>query len=234
MKTLLELLEENKKIPMHMPGHKRNTALSPYLKKLGADVDITEITGFDNLNNACGILKESMEKAANLRKADRAFYLVNGATGGILAAVSALVGNGDKVIVARNCHKSVYNAIELAGAVPVFVLPKVDEKTGIPGDIKKEDIENEIKTNPDARLVIITSPTYEGIVSDIKGISEACHKAGIPLLVDAAHGAHLGYGYGFPEDAYTQGADISVESLHKTLPSLTQTAICYCRRDFAK
>lgn len=234
MKTLIEQLHNNKKIPMHMPGHKRNTALSPYLKKLAADLDITEITGFDNLNCADGILKESMEKAAKLRKVDRAFYLVGGSTCGILAAVSSILSAGDKAIVARNCHKSVYNALELVGAEPVFVMPTVCEKTGILGHIDKKNIEEKIKENPEAKLVIVTSPTYEGVVSDIKGISEICHKANIPLLVDAAHGAHLGFGYGFPEDAMSQGADISVESLHKTLPSLTQTAICYCKEQYAE
>lgn len=234
MKTLFEELLKNKKIPMHMPGHKRNTALSPYLKKLAADLDITEITGFDNLNCADGILKESMEKAAKLRKVDRAFYLVGGSTCGILAAVSSILSAGDKAIVARNCHKSVYNALELVGAEPVFVMPTVCEKTGILGHIDKKNIEEKIKENPEAKLVIVTSPTYEGVVSDIKGISEICHKANIPLLVDAAHGAHLGFGYGFLEDAMSQGADISVESLHKTLPSLTQTAICYCKKQYAE
>lgn len=234
MKTLIEQLHNNKKIPMHMPGHKRNTALSPYLKKLAADLDITEIAGFDNLHNAEGILKESMQKAAKLRNADRAFYLVNGTTCGILAAVCALLSAGDKAIVARNCHKSVYNALELAKAEPVFVMPEICKKTGISGHINNADIEKKIKENPDAKLVIITSPTYEGVVSDIKGISEVCHKNSIPLLVDAAHGAHLGFGYGFPEDAMSQGADISVESLHKTLPSLTQTAICYCKEQYAE
>lgn len=234
MKSLFEQLKNNKTIPMHMPGHKRNTALAPYLKCLGADLDITEIGGFDNLHNATGILKESMQKAADLRKADCAFYLVNGSTGGILAAVCSLLLPGEKVIVARNCHKSVYNAIELSGAVPVFVLPEAHKESGILAGIGADEIEVKIKENPDARLVVITSPTYEGVVSDIKKISKICKKSGVILLVDGAHGAHFGFCEGFPEDAMSQGADIVVESLHKTLPSLTQTAICYAKKDFAE
>lgn len=234
MRTLLDLLENNNSIPMHMPGHKRNTALAPYLKRLAADIDITEISGFDNLHAASGVLKESMRRAAEMRSADRAFYLVNGATCGILAAICALVTAGDKVICARNCHKSVYNALELSGAEPVFVMPDVDKKSGICMQLEAEQIEEKIKENPDAKLVIVTSPTYEGVVSDIEGICRVSHSAGIPVFVDAAHGAHFGFGHGFPKDAIGCGADIAVESLHKTLPSLTQTAICYAKNEFAE
>ncbi len=221
----------NKKIPMHMPGHKRNTALAPYLKHLGADLDITEIEGFDNLHAPSGMILESMEKAAKIRNSKLAFYLVNGTTSGILAGVSAVVSSGDTVISARNCHKSVYNALELCGAKTVFVMPKIHAETGISGSITPTDIEEKIKENPDAKLVILTSPTYEGVTSDIKGICKVAHKHNIPVLVDAAHGAHLGFTDDFLSDAISLGADISVESLHKTLPSLTQTAICYVNGD---
>ncbi len=226
MESLLELLEKNKKIPMHMPGHKRNTALAPYLKKLAADCDITEIDGFDNLHMAEGILFQSMERAARMRGADRAFYSVNGSTCGILAAVYA-VAYGKKVIAARNCHKSVYNALELCRADTVFVNPGIDTAIGMCSNISTEDVEKKLKDNPDTALVIVTSPTYEGVVSDIEGVCRAAHGVGVPVLVDAAHGAHFGFGGGFPGDAISCGADISVESLHKTLPSLTQTAVIY-------
>ncbi len=229
MKTLIDQLEENNRIPMHMPGHKRNVLLSPYLEKLSASLDITEINGFDDLHNPEGILKESMEKAAKMRGVKKAFYLINGATGGILAAISAVLKSGDSVICARNCHKSVYNALELCGAIPVFVNPPIDERTGICGSISPCDVEEKLKENP--KLVILTSPTYEGVVSDVKKICDIAHKRGIPVLVDAAHGAHFGFGCGFPNSASSCGADIVVESLHKTLPSLTQTAICYVSGD---
>ncbi|MBQ7986412.1 MAG: aminotransferase class I/II-fold pyridoxal phosphate-dependent enzyme [Clostridia bacterium] len=224
---IIDKLSGNKKIPMHMPGHKRNTALAPYLKRLGADLDITEIEGFDNLHSPNGIIYESMQKAAEVRGAKSAFYLVGGSTAGILASVAAGIERGDKVIVARNCHKSVYNALELQDAKPVFVMPKIHTKTGISGSIEPCDIEDAIKENPDAKLVILTSPTYEGVTSDIKGICKIAHKHNIPVLVDGAHGAHLGFTEDFLLDNIRQGADISVESLHKTLPSLTQTAVCY-------
>ncbi|MBR4724147.1 MAG: aminotransferase class I/II-fold pyridoxal phosphate-dependent enzyme [Clostridia bacterium] len=225
METLLEKLEKINKTPMHMPGHKRNGKRFPYLKGF-ADIDVTEIDGFDNLHNAAGILKDSMENAARYRGADAAFYLINGTTCGILASVCAVLNENDKVIMARNCHKSVYNGIELAGAEPIFVYPERNSRYGISGSVNPCDVALKIEENPDAKLVIVTSPTYEGVISDIEEICKIAHSKSIPVLVDAAHGAHLGF-YGFCEGAVHQGADICVESLHKTLPSLTQTAICY-------
>ena len=224
METLFEKLKKNKKIPMHMPGHKRNGKFR-YLRAF-SDMDITEITGFDNLHNAAGILKKSMEKAAELRGADRAFYLVNGSTCGILAVICAAVKKDDKIIMSRNCHKSVYNGVSLAGAKPVFVYPETSRKYGISGSVNPAEIEQKIRENPEAKLIIVTSPTYEGVISDIEKICQTAHKFNIPVLVDAAHGAHFGFG-NFPKGAVKLGADASVESLHKTLPSLTQTAICY-------
>ncbi len=215
-----------------MPGHKRNGKKFPYLKDF-ADIDITEIDGFDNLHNASGILKNSMGNAAKYRGADAAFYLVNGTTCGILAAVCAVLKENDKVIVARNCHKSVYNGIELAGAEPVFVYPEISDRYGISRSVNPCDVASKIEENPDAKLVIVTSPTYEGVISDIEGICREAHKRNIPVLVDAAHGAHLGF-CGFCESAVSLGADICVESLHKTLPSLTQTAVCYVSGNLVK
>ena len=225
MEILFKKLNKIKKTPMHMPGHKRNSKKFKYLKNF-ADIDITEIEGFDNLHNATGILRKSMDYAAQKRGADEAFYLVNGTTCGLLAAICTVLGEGDKVIMARNCHKSVYNGIELAGAEPVFVYPEFNNKYGILGSVNPLDVALKIEENPDIKLIIITSPTYEGVISDIAGICRIAHKKNTPVLVDAAHGAHLGFS-GFPESAVRLGADICVESLHKTLPSLTQTAVCY-------
>ena len=230
METLFKKLQKNNKLPMHMPGHKRKSY--PYIAGM-ADIDITEIEGFDNLHGASGILLKSMKNAADLRGAKAAFYLVNGSTCGILASVCAVLSRGDKAIVARNCHKSVYNAIETAGAEPVFVYPGISGKYGIAGSVAPEAIAKAVSENPDCRLIIITSPTYEGVISDIEGICAIAHKHNIPVLVDAAHGAHLGFG-GFSKGAVELGADISVESLHKTLPSLTQTAVCYLSGDIVK
>lgn len=213
-------------IPMHMPGHKRNEALAPYLKALGAGLDITEIDGFDDLHGAEGILRRGMERAAQLWGAKRSFYLVNGSTCGILAAIHAVLGQGGSAIVARNCHKSVYHGLELCGITPHFLLPPVESCFGICGSIAPAEVERALQTHPDARLVIVTSPTYEGVVSDIRAIADVAHRHHAVLLVDEAHGAHLGMG-NFSAGAVACGADVVIQSAHKTLPSLTQTALLH-------
>ncbi len=214
-------------LPMHMPGHKRNAAMAPYLEKLGAAYDITEIDGFDNLHDAGGALRGAMLRASRLWGCRRSFFLVNGSTCGILAAVCAHAKRGDKVIAARNCHMSVYNALELSGAEPFFVAPPYERELGLHASLRPEDAEIALRRNPDAKLMILTSPTYEGVISDVESICRAAHSRGIPVLVDEAHGAHLGFSDYFGGGAVRAGADVVIQSLHKTLPSLTQTAIAH-------
>ena len=225
-----KLKEYNKTmLPMHMPGHKRNLALSGkdgYLATLCADCDITEIAGFDNLAEPEDLLLSLKKRAARLWKSDEAFPLVNGSTGGILASIYAAVSNGGTVLMARNCHKSVYNGVRLVNAKTVYIQPEQDAETGACGGVTPEAVREALERNTDTRLVIITSPTYEGIISDVEGICKAAHAYGIPVLVDSAHGAHLGFG-GFPRGAVECGADLVVHSLHKTLPCLTQTAMLH-------
>lgn len=209
--------------PFHMPGHKRNTALSdgtmPY------EIDLTEIDGFDNLHNAEGCILEVQNLAERLYNVKKAFLLVNGATGGILSAVRAMTNRGDKVLVARNSHKSVYNALEICGLEPEYIVPAVDDEFGINCSITPLQVEKAIVGNPDAKLLIITSPNYEGVVSDIKEICRIAHLHNVMVLVDEAHGAHFPFSDSFPVEAIQCGADVAVASLHKTLPSLTQTAL---------
>ena len=209
--------------PFHMPGHKRvdivNDGLIPY------GIDITEIDGFDNLHNACGCIREIEKKAENLYSVNRAFLLVNGSTCGILSSIRAMTNFGDNIIMARNCHKSVYNAIELCGLNPEYILPEYDEKYGVFTSVAPEKLETLLSKNHDTKLVIVTSPTYEGVVSNIKAIADICHRHGAMLFVDEAHGAHFPFSEKFPSEAVKYGADAAVVSLHKTLPSLTQTAL---------
>ncbi|MDD6187971.1 MAG: aminotransferase class I/II-fold pyridoxal phosphate-dependent enzyme [Clostridiales bacterium] len=214
-------------VPMHMPGHKRNVTLADYLERLGAGMDITEINGFDDLHDASEILAEGMARAARLWGAKRSFFCVNGSTGGVLAAVFAVLGDGDELICARNCHKSVYNALELRRARPHFLFPEREKFSGTDCIVRPEAVAAMLDAHPGAKVVIITSPTYEGVVSDVAAIAAAAHERGAVLIVDEAHGAHLGFGGGFPDGAVRAGADIAVQSLHKTLPSLTQTAIVH-------
>ena len=221
---------ESDMLPMHMPGHKRNTS-DPVLNALGAGYDITEVHGFDDLHHPKGILLEISKRAASLWGSMESRLLVGGSTVGILSAVYAACTDGCKIIMARNCHRSVYGAVELCGSEPVYVMPDCKENLPVNGSVDPVSVKNAIAENPDAALVVITSPTYEGVISDVAEIADVCHKAGIPLLVDEAHGAHLGLYGVFPDGAVTSGADIVVQSLHKTLQSLTQTGVMHICSD---
>lgn len=211
--------------PFHMPGHKRNVneSVSPF------SYDITEIEGFDNLHNPQGILRIAMEEAAKFYEADKTYFLVNGSTCGLLSAICGVTDRGDKVLVARNCHKSVYNAMYLNGLTPVYVLPEYIEEYGINGGILPEKVAVALEDNKDIKAVIITSPTYEGVVSDIRSIADIVHKRKIPLIVDEAHGAHFSMHPKLPKSALMNGADVVIQSVHKTLPSLTQTALLHIK-----
>lgn len=235
-----------------MPGHKRNTKL---IKRYGLwdecltpyDIDITEIDNFDNLHNPEGIIKEAERLASGLYGAKESIYSVNGSTGAILA-VLGLVHRGEAVLMARNCHKSVYHGVELYGLVPYYLEGETDS-LGIYQSISPKEVEEALRTSalhcenldkePDVegpdnsriKLVVITSPTYEGVVSDIADIADICHRYGAFLLVDEAHGAHFGFDDYFPASAVRLGADFVVQSLHKTLPSYTQTAVLHICTD---
>ena len=230
----LEAYEKTDMYPFHMPGHKRlaGTADGNWEELDFPNpfkVDITEIEGFDNLHHPEGILRESMEWAAGVYGADRTYYLVNGSSSGILAAVSAAAGYGGRLLMARNCHKSVYHAVYLNRLKSVYLYPQTVPGLGIQGGILPEDVENALRQYPDTSAVMVVSPTYDGIVSDIHKIAELVHRAGLPLIVDEAHGAHFRYAEEFPQSALELGADLVIQSIHKTLPSLTQTALLHVK-----
>lgn len=229
-KSLFDRLTEycDTAIPMHMPGHKRNAALLGNTLPYG--IDITEIDGFDNLHDMQGVLKNIAERAACLYGAKHSFPLVGGSTAGILAAIHAMVPFGSHVLMARNCHKSVYNGVALRGLYPHYLLAAEDEN-GIVQKIPPESVEKALSDAPEIKLVIVTSPTYEGVACDTNEIARICHRHGAVLLVDAAHGAHFGFSPDFPHSACACGADVVVMSLHKTLPALTQTALLHICSD---
>lgn len=212
--------------PFHMPGHKRQELNfpNPY------GIDITEIDGFDNLHHPQGIIKAAQERAASLYGSKACFYLVNGSTCGILAALSAATQKGDRVLVARNCHKAVYHGIYLRELDPVYLYPIITAY-GLQGQICLSDVRQSFEENPDIKAVILTSPTYDGIVSDIKSIADYVHEKGAVLIVDEAHGAHLGFSEDFPKNAVSLGADAVIMSIHKTLPAFTQTALLHLCSD---
>lgn len=225
----LKTLAESDMYPFHMPGHKRNMKLqvNPYA------YDITEIDDFDNLHEAEGIIAQAQQRAAELFHAEKSFFLVNGSTCGILAAISAAVPKGGKILMARNCHKAAYHAAYLRGLQISYVYPVITQ-FGIQGSIRVEDIAAALQEDASIQAVVITSPTYDGILSDIASIAELAHSYNIPLIVDEAHGAHLGFHSYFPQAAIQLGADVVIQSLHKTLPSFTQTAILHMNKGLVR
>lgn len=228
MQTLYESLVnygESDFYPYHMPGHKRSHkvgALSEIFK-----LDITEIDGFDNLHQAEGIIKQAQDRAAKLYGSEETFFLVNGSTCGVLAAISSVTNKQDTILIARNCHKSVYHAAFLKELNLRYIYPKQILEYEISDAVSPEEVKNALERYPECRAVVITSPTYEGVVSDINTISRIVHEKGKILIVDEAHGAHFGLAHGMPENAVRQGADLVIHSLHKTLPSMTQTALLH-------
>ena len=226
MKSLKEKLIEYSKsgiYPMHMPGHKRNAGSFSDVEK----IDFTEVEGLDNLHDPYGILKESMDDISKFLGTDKTYFMVNGSTGGVLAAIQSVTAIGDNIIIGRNCHKSVYNAVEIRNLQPIYLYPK--SAGSFDGGYSPEELDVLLKASA-AKAVVITSPTYEGVVSDIKELAEVTHKNGAILIVDSAHGAHFLLD-GFPNPAYKEGADIVIESVHKTLPALTQTAVLHVMGD---
>lgn len=221
----LKVYSDSDYYAFHMPGHKRNLDLmdgtSPYR------IDITEIDGFDDLHHAEGILRDAQERAARVYHADETHFLVNGSTVGIISAILGTTEKGDSILVARNCHKSVYHAIYLNELDPVYLYPKFDTEQGLSTEIDVADVQKALEEHPKICAVMIVSPTYDGVVSDIEKIAEIVHAKGCPLIVDEAHGAHFGFDPYFPKSANIYGADLVINSLHKTLPALTQTALLH-------
>lgn len=214
----------------HMPGHKRNQIR--FGEGLPYGIDITEIEGFDDLHHADGIIKEAQQEAARLYGAEETKFLVNGSTAGILSAVLGCTKKGDQILVARNCHKSVYHAIFLNELEPVYLWPGFSRQFQLNTEISVSAVKAALTKHSRIKAVVIVSPTYDGVVSDIESIAEAVHERGIPLIVDEAHGAHFGFHPYFPENALKKGADVVIHSLHKTLPSLTQTALLHMRGEY--
>ncbi len=205
-------------IPFHMPGHKRNEKFD-FLK--GMEQDFTELDGLDDLHNASGVISLAEKRAARVFNSMHVRFLVGGSTVGVLAGIRTLTKRSDKILVASNCHKSVFNAAQLLSLKIALFMPNL-QKEGIFGDIDPQKLEEVLTNDHEIKLFVLTSPTYEGVISDIKKISEICAEHGVKLLVDEAHGAHLGLFGGVSAREY---ADITVNSLHKTLACLTPAAI---------
>lgn len=224
-KELTELAE-SRLYPFHMPGHKRRMkgTFDPY------KLDITEIDGFDNMHCPSGMIMDLNRALNEYFGGDESRILINGSTSGVLTAISAVTEPGDKILLAGNSHKSAYDAVYLRGLEAVSIYPEEVGVPGISGGIRPENVREILKRDPSVRAVFLTSPSYEGFLSDVQGIAEVCHEKGLPLITDSAHGAHAGLYKGFTDEfsfvnAADTAADMIVKSLHKNLPAFTQTAM---------
>jgi len=221
----LKLYNETDIYPYHMPGHKRRVCGN--LPEELYHIDITEIDGFDNLHQPEEILLKLQQQAAHVYGAEESFYLINGSTCGILAAVSATVPEGGRILMVRNCHKAAYHIAYLRNLTISYLYPEMISQYDICDTITPDAVENALEKESDIAAVLIVSPTYEGRIADIKAIAEIVHAKKIPLIVDEAHGAHLGFAEGFAENSCRCGADLVIHSVHKTLPAMTQTALLH-------
>lgn len=227
---------DNPTYQFHIPGHTKGKAIFKDFRKLIGDkalnVDTTD--EFDNLGTlhpATGPIKEAQELAAQAFGAKKTFFLLNGSTAGNLALAMALTKKGQKIIVNRNCHRSILTGLIISGAEPIWICPNKIDDWSVWGNIDAQRIEELIKNNDDVSMVWITNPTYEGVVSDIKSISVICKKYGIPLIVDEAHGCLWNFNKHLPETALKLGADAVVHSLHKTGGSMSQSSMLHIAKD---
>lgn len=236
---LVEALEKFYRNPMvqfHIPGHTGgHAAYSPFKKLIGNRALLLDTTDeFDNLGTlhpATGPIKEAQEIAAETFGAERTFFLVGGSTIGNLALAMGLTQQGQKVIVNRNCHRSILTGMIISGAEPVWVIPDKLDEWSLWGEIRPESIESALQKNPDAAMVWITNPTYEGVVSDIKAISDICRKYNVPLIVDEAHGCLWNFNKNLPVSSLHLGADAVVHSLHKTGGSMSQSSMLHIAKN---
>ena len=214
-----------------MPGHKMGKGIPPEFLKDIADMDLTEIPGLDNLHKPDGVILEAQKLAAVAFGADKTYFLVNGSTAGIHTAISTVCKPGEKMIVSRDCHRSVIGGLMLSGSEPVYVLPEFDSEFGISSAILPQNIDKSLTENPDAVAVLVTRPNYYGICCDITEIAKIVHSHNKILIVDEAHGAHFKFNDRLPICGMDAGADICIQSAHKTLPAFTQGAYLHIKFD---
>ena len=232
--SIINFIENYKKNPRTLfttPSHSQGEFVFPKtLKLLGKkyfQCDYSEYDEFDNLSNPTGIIKTAQDEAAKIYNAKSTFFLINGSTSGIIAAMIAVLNKGDKVLIARNCHKAVYNGLVLTGTVPIWIMPEYNQEWDIYETIKLDMLEETLSRNKDIKAFIMTNPTYEGIMSDIYRISDICKKYGVILIVDEAHGALWNFYKAIGTPALLQGADIVIQSLHKTAGALNPSALLH-------
>ncbi|AKL96295.1 arginine/lysine/ornithine decarboxylase [Clostridium aceticum] len=224
----------NDTIPFHVPGHKKGQGMVNRFKDfIGTNVMAIDVTVFkqvDSLHKPTGAIKEAQELAADANNADDTFFCVHGTSGAIQAMIMSVVGEGDKILVPRNVHKSVTAGIILSGAMPVYMQPEIDSNVGVALNVTPETVQTTLEQNRDAKAVLIINPTYYGVSTDIEKIAGIVHSYDIPLIVDEAHGPHLHFSDKLPISAMDAGADMCAQSTHKIIGSLTQSSMLQVRR----
>lgn len=224
----LQTFRQMRVVPFDVPGHKHgrgNPELTAFLGEKCVEIDVNSMKPLDNLCHPVSVIHEAEMLAAEAFGAAHAFLMVGGTTSSVQSMVLSTCKRGDKIILPRNVHRSVINALVLCGAVPVYVNPDVDRRLGISLGMKREQVAKAIAENPDAVAVLVNNPTYYGICSDIKAIVKMAHDAGMYCLADEAHGTHFYFGDGMPTSAMAAGADMASVSMHKSGGSLTQSSL---------
>ncbi|MBQ1504633.1 MAG: aminotransferase class V-fold PLP-dependent enzyme [Oscillospiraceae bacterium] len=223
----LENFRQMRVVPFDVPGHKRgrgNPELTAFLGQQCVGVDVNSMKPLDNLCHPISVIREAEILAADAFGAANAFLMVGGTTSSVQSMVLSACKRGDEIILPRNVHRSVINALVLCGAIPVYVNPEVDQRLGISLGMKREQVAKAIAEHPNAVAVLVNNPTYYGICSDLRAITEMAHKAGMLCLADEAHGTHFYFGENLPVSAMAAGADMSAVSMHKSGGSLTQSS----------
>lgn len=224
----LEEFRKNRIVPFDVPGHKRgrgNPELAELLGQQCVGLDVNSMKPLDNLCHPVSVIREAEEMAAEAFGAAYAFLMVGGTTSSVQSMVLSVCKKGDKIILPRNVHRSVINALVLNGAIPIYVNPDMDNRLGIALGMRVSQVERAIIENPDAAAVLVNNPTYYGICSDLRSIVKLAHAHGMKVLADEAHGTHFYFGEGMPVSAMAAGADMASVSMHKSGGSLTQSSI---------
>jgi arginine/lysine/ornithine decarboxylase len=217
-------------VSFHVPGHKDGKLYGDEFKEL-LRYDVTELTGLDDLHAPAEAIGEAQGLLSDYYGSAKSYFLVNGSTAGNLAMILGVCNEGRIVLVQRNCHKSILNGLKLANVQPVFLHPEFDQQSNTATGISQGTLEQALLKYPEAEAIILTYPTYYGMVYDLKSIIEIAQRQGIAVLIDEAHGAHLAYGEPFPPSALELGADVVVQSAHKTLPAMTMGSFLHIQGD---
>jgi arginine decarboxylase len=231
----LQFVAQHPKTPFYTPGHKQGKGIAPQLKQwLGEAVfaaDLPELPELDNLFAPQGAIAAAQALAAQAFGADQTWFLANGSTAGIIAAILATCNPGDKLILPRNSHQSAIAGLILSGATPIFINPVYDRDRDLALNVAPEAVEQALNAHPDSKAVFLVNPTYQGICTDLQAIAGIVRDRHLPLIVDEAHGAHFAFHADLPTPALALGADIAIQSTHKVLGAMTQAAMLHCQGD---